>query len=795
MRLLMALTTNAVTNNSYFGGHTMHASKQLVRRGSLIALIVAIPLLLLFIALKFVSYEQQTSTKHIDVAVVDLDQPAQFQGQAVALGEGVESQLKRSKEVTWHLVSAKQADAGLKNGAYLMKVTLPEDFSQNATTALSKAPKQSTIGLDMSAHNNFTSHMITGIVADKLQAQVAAKVQEAYNKSLLDSFSQLASGIGEAAAGTDQLKAGADQLEDGSGQVSDGLTTLAGKSGTLQDGVTKLADGGQQLNDGLQTIVANNATLTGGVAKLQGAIQQMIPGNDYLHEQLQLASTKIEKQLASGAPKLKELDEGLTALQSGVSQITAGINAKSNDDLSAAITADMTATGTSLQAAGANFLKAGDDLTQLKSIMNELMADKDVMAVILKNHMASGLKLLTLQPDIEKNMNAGKTNLEAAGAKLQKTGGELTTLSASTAKLKAALNQLNDQVPTLTAGTRQAITQLKAGLEDVDDGLTKKGTTIETKGAIQGSGEISDGLKQILAGLKGTDTNAGLIDGLAQYTDGVAQAASGATQLDTGLGQLNGQVPALVDGVAKLNDGAGQVASGTSQLAAGVTQLNVKLGDGAKQTSGLYTGKANVAHFVTPIANKTQSDPLAKPLLDVLSPMVLLLVAFVAALLTELGFNRYSASFKKANLLQRSLWIAGTLVVSALGITLVVLGMGISVASAVGLFLLLLIAEALFTLIIFALDVWLGTVGVLLSLAILFLQLIVSGGLLPNAMLSGFYQFLGKLMPGTYLLDGLNAAVNGLNTMSVVTIVVLAVMAAIFAGLLALHQKRTQVTE
>lgn len=96
----------------------------------LLGLIVIIPLLLLFIAMNFVAYEQQTSTSRINVAVVNQDQPAKFQGKTVALGTGVKKQLLHNHQVTWHFVSAKVANARLKDGTYLMKVTLPHNFSK-----------------------------------------------------------------------------------------------------------------------------------------------------------------------------------------------------------------------------------------------------------------------------------------------------------------------------------------------------------------------------------------------------------------------------------------------------------------------------------------------------------------------------------------------------------------------------------------------------------------------------------------------------------------------------------------
>ncbi|WP_162230926.1 YhgE/Pip family protein [Lacticaseibacillus camelliae] len=181
----------------------------------MIGLVVAIPLLLLFIALHFVNYEQANTTRHIKVAVVDQDQPAKFQGVAVHAGRDVTQKLRENHDVDWQFVSAKTARSGLAKGTYLMAVTLPQDFSANVTTALSPAPKHSTLKVALSPHNNFASHLINTTVVTKLQSQVVQNVQQAYDGAALTALNSLGDGVSQAHAATAQLA-------DGSGQVQDG---------------------------------------------------------------------------------------------------------------------------------------------------------------------------------------------------------------------------------------------------------------------------------------------------------------------------------------------------------------------------------------------------------------------------------------------------------------------------------------------------------------------------------------------------------------------------------------------
>ncbi|WP_338216311.1 YhgE/Pip domain-containing protein [Lacticaseibacillus salsurivasis] len=772
----------------------MQALKSRGRFALLLAMIVLIPLLVLYIALQFVDYEQTNSTKHINVAVVNNDQSATFQDTTVHAGQDVQAKLKHNKDVTWHFVSAAVADKNLKNGTYLMKVTLPKDFSRNVTTALAKNPQKSTIQVALSAHNNFASHMITETVAEKLQAQVVQNVQQAYDATALAAIKQLADGVDQAHDGTQQLKAGTDQ-------ISDGFDTLTANNDTLTGGAVQMADGVEQIIDGNNQLLAGNQQVTSGATTLAASLRQ--------------AAAQIQGQLKAGAPDLARLDEALTTLTNGTAQLAAGVNdpkmTKLDGDIAANVQGlgdnakalqagllglnaaifDQTAANSAasqLKAAGADFTSVGAALTDLKSSM---MSDSGVMKFFI-THPDKLKELLGVETSMksgEKEMNAVasqlmvggihamkmKDALTKTGAALPALGELLTTLHNNMNTLKAGVNQLNDKqngAPALAAGVRQAINTLTAGLNEVQAGLTRTGNTTSTMGAVQGATKLADGSSQLGGGLD--------------------QLHSGLAQLYTGLTGTKTQV-GLIDGLTQYTDGTTQLQDGSKQVAAGVTELNVKLGEGASQVKGLNTGSANVDHFVSPVANQTQADPLAKPLLSVLAPVVILMVAFIAALLTELGFGRYSKSFASQPLLKRAAVVALAVALQALGIALLTAAMGVAIASPVIYFLALFATGGLFTMIIFAFDRWFGTLGVLATLVILFLQLIASGGLLPSAMLSGFYRFVRYLLPGTYALDLFNSAINGLQTASLLDWIVLLGIAALVGVILWLPRRSQSV--
>ncbi|WP_071130171.1 YhgE/Pip domain-containing protein [Enterococcus timonensis] len=905
----------------------MNTGKKRSKLLLLLGLIVVVPLLLLYVAMDFVTYEQEVSTSNINVAVVNEDEPAEFQGEMVDLGTGVEEKLSENDQVAWRFVSESEANAGIKNGTFLMKVTLPENFSTNATTALDESPAASQIDIEMSDHNNFASHMITEQVAEKLRAEVIASVQTAYNENVFAALTELGTGISQAADGTEQLKAGTEQLNsgsqqltsglhelldksqplvtgvdqlatggsdlntgvasytDGASQINDGLDKLQAASGPLATGVTQLNDGGSQLNSGiasyttgasqinsgLATLAGNNAALNSGTQQINDAIGQLTAGSQQLTAALSEAANNIDQQSAEGQAQIEELLAGLDALNQGVIDLNYSVNGEGSQQLvndlvtvGGALTSmqtslinvsgNMESLKTDLTAAGSNFTAAGDAATEVA----EILADPEIAMAILKADPSAAIKLAQLKGSLTTSMNDGKTALTNAGADATNVGADLTNTATALAQtkepmedvqhqletLKAAVAKLSEGTPTVVAGSKQAIATLQAGLAQVSAGLKQQGDTAETMGAIQASNTIHDGLAQVSAGLNGSG---GLLPSIQAYTAGVQQAAdgsnqlvannnqlnSGASDLANGLSQLNGQVPTLtsgvnqlatgshqlvansdqlaagsqalaaglgeldaqvptlIDGVTQLNDGADQLSAGIILEDEGMATLNEKLADGSKQVSNLNFTAANVEHFVTPVTNQTQVDNLSKPLLSVLSPLVLMMVLFIGAVLTELGFNRYSRRFQAQPRLQKIALLATAIVLQAVGILLVTMWMGVVVTHPITLLLLLVLGGSLFTLIVFAFDRWWGTLGVLGSLGLLFVQLIVSGGLLPNAMLSGLYQTIGKFLPGTYLLNGLSYALNGLATSPFINTIILLVFVALFSLPFILKRKIT----
>ncbi|GKQ43376.1 membrane protein [Companilactobacillus sp. RD055328] len=751
-----------------------------------IAFLVIIPILLLLIVFNFIKYEQDVNIKNMNIAVVNKDVPAKFKGKTVNVGKEVQQTLAKDKQVKWQFVDAKTAKKNLANGTYAMQITLPKDFSKNVTTALDKNPKISSLNVATSQKNNYLAGMITSQVTEQLKGKVIKSIQIAYDEAALSALGQLGDGVQQASDGVQKLDDASGQLNDGSKQISDNMHVL--KNGTQQ-----LADGAAPLQSGVQQ-------LTDGAHQLDSGIDQLASGSGLLNSKLADASKQIDSQLNSNAADLSRLQAGLTALNEGIQEMNSQINAPENDN-SAIITSDMTTLGGHIQTTGDLLQDTGNKLLDVKArvydasnpdsvvsqltAMHEYMINDPDFKEFLKSHMLFGLKINAYSTKVTQQLTTTgnddmlpvNDNLTAMGQELTASGDllkgditkQLTFTQDNMAKLKAGINQMaaTDQAPLALNGAKQAIDTLTAGLNEVNAGLKQQGSTTDTMGGIQATSMIHDGLVQVQAGIKGTKNKQGLVSGLTT---------------------LNNSAPTLVSGITQLNDGAGKLADGSDQLTSGLGQagdgislLNVKLKDGSKQVSGLSTGKANVNHFVTPVTDQTLSvQKSSGNLINTFAPLVLTLVFFVGAMLTQISLFRYTNGLSESGLKQKVLVVSGVIIAQSILIDIFAKIFGLNIAQLFNFVVISLLTSAAFTLACLALDKLFGTMGLLFALTLLFLQIIITGGLFPNEMLSAFYRTLAIFLPGTYSISGLEQAVNGNGTQMIINSIILILFCAVF---------------
>lgn len=548
----------------------------------------------------------------LPVAVVNKDKAVEYNDKKLDVGDQLVKKLKDNDSLDFHFVNSKEANKGLKNGDYYMVITIPSNFSKNATTLLDKNPKKMILNYTTNPGTNYVASKMDDSAIAKIKAEVSASVTKTYAETIFTSIGTMSDGFAEASDGTQQLSDGMTQLEDGNKTISDNLKVLASSSLTFKDGTNTLTKGLKDYTNGVVTVNNGIYQLKTGVGTLGSATPTLASG---------------VSDLNTGA---QALNKGVSDYTAGVSQALAGANqlVENNTELNEGVKA---------LGEGAEKLVAGNQqvVDGVKKLQENLETSKKTMAASQDSltQLSDGKTSLDNYATLIKTLNAsGDAQKQGIASKLLTSGMSRAEIDAygltkyfPVDKYKDGVASYMDSVATYTTGASTAINTLssstKSSLNDLDaalnGGTLTDGTKVPT-GLVSGTQTVQAGLNEVNAKVNGgkyvtvdndgnikqvtVDSKDALVAGVQAYTAGVdslqkgltkiadnnTALTSGATALADGTSKLNSNVPELTKGITALTSGVDQLATGTSTLVSNnATLMNGanQLSDGAGQIS------------------------------------------------------------------------------------------------------------------------------------------------------------------------------------------------------------------
>lgn len=549
---------------------------------------------------------------NLPVAVVNKDKAVDYNDKKLDVGNQLVDKLKDNDSLDFHFVNSKEANKGLKNGDYYMVITIPSNFSKNATTLLDKNPKKMVLNYTTNPGTNYVASKMDDSAIAKIKAEVSASVTKTYAETIFTSIGTMSDGFAEASDGTQQLSDGMTQLEDGNKTISDNLKVLASSSLTFKDGTNTLTKGLKDYTNGVVTVNNGIYQLKTGVGTLGSATPTLASG---------------VSDLNTGA---QALNKGVSDYTAGVSQALAGANQLVENNT--ALNAGVKALGE-----GAEKLVVGNQqvVDGVKKLQENLETSKKTMAASQDSltQLSDGKTSLDNYATLIKTLNAsGDAQKQGIASKLLTSGMSRAEIDAygltkyfPVDKYKDGVASYMDSVATYTTGASTAINTLssstKSSLNDLDaalnGGTLTDGTKVPT-GLVSGTQTVQAGLNEVNAKVNGgkyvtvdndgnikqvtVDSKDALVAGVQAYTAGVdslqkgltqiadnnTALTSGATALADGTSKLNSNVPELTKGITALTSGVDQLATGTSTLVSNnATLMNGanQLSDGAGQIS------------------------------------------------------------------------------------------------------------------------------------------------------------------------------------------------------------------
>lgn len=785
-----------------------------IRRNHLLLLssivICFIPFLYSIFFLKSV-WDPYGSTQDLPVAVVNKDVPVDYQGKEMAVGDQMVKELKHNKQLDWKFVSPGKAKYGMSHRKYYTVITIPENFSKNATTVLDKNPKPMNLKYQTNDSLNYIGYVMSQVAMTRLNEKIRANVTNAYATTMFKELKVLGKGMTQAADGATQLDNGLVTLQNGVNQYVAGVSQVNDGMQTLRMGVAPLAAGAQQLASGSTTLVNGIAQYTGGVGQLATGLNTLMANSGQLNSGA--------GQLSSGLNTLRNnsgsLRAGSSQLSDGASQLNNTVNSQLgnlpvNDlmgamDKAQALQQSMTQLQTGLTQAKSALAGVQESAGKLESAAGSLggvsqagqqlgnvaRSDANIAAQLGKIAQSTSdnsikAQLGSLAQDAGNNaktlqgVGTALGELNSLGSALQGMQGQLKNLSSMNDLLNNAdttisqanglLNTLNgykpmlSQMPDTLKQLQGATSQIAAGANTLNGGVQQYTNGVDTAAA--GSSTLASGVSQYTAGVAQAGAGAG------QLTANSGQLNSGAGQLASALGQLNAQVPTLVGGVNQLAAGTQKLVDNSPALTQGITKLNAgagqlasALGKGAKTVNGIKPTKKTAKMFAEPTRVKHKSYSYVPNYGHALAPYVLSVALYVGALIFNFVYPIRRVAIQGRSPLA---WWASKVVLGSLIITLmaiaeggIMMALGLTVIHVPSFFGTLILFGLASMAVVMFLSMTFDNPGRFIAMVLLMLQLGGSGGTFPMEVTMKFYNVIHFSLPMTYSILGLRDGISG----------------------------------
>ena len=583
----------------------------------------------------------------LPVAVVNNDKEASYNGNTMALGKDMVSNLKENKTLDFHFVDEEEGKKGLEDGDYYMVVTLLSDLSEKAASILTDHPEQMQIDYQTSSGHSFIASKMSDSAMTQLKQNVSTNVTETYTKALFNKMVDLKDGMSQAASGSEKLTDGANQLVAGSQTLITNLHSLADSSlifsnGTEQftKGLSSYVSGVEQLHLGLGNFNSGLVTYTGAVSQLDSGLGQLSSKSPELVRGINQLYTGVESytggvsQLNAG---LNQFSSGVSAYTNGVESLATGANQLSNQ--SATLRMGMEQLSDGIQQLSSKLDASSeqkDQINQLSSGLNQLnqaiqnidvgdtkKLDSVLSSIVsLSNQMlasAQSEKATTLaniqstaayqsltseqQAEISASVSQNSTDsiqfAQSIVTLVQGLQGSLENLQNQSSNLSTLKNQANQVLPLAST----SLTGLSSGLTEIQGAVTSK-LVPASQSIASGVNTYTTGVDKVSQGASQlSEKNATLTGSLDQLVSGSNTLTQKSSNLTAGVGQLVEKTPELVSGIEKLSTGSNQLNQKSQELIAGVDKLQSGSSQLVDKSSQLLSGASQLESGANKLAD------------------------------------------------------------------------------------------------------------------------------------------------------------------------------------------------
>lgn len=737
-------------------------------------------------------------TDQLPVAVVNKDKEVKYNGSTMDIGKQLSDKLSKNDSMDFNIVSSTKAQKGLKDGNYYMVITIPENFSKNATTLLDDDPQTMMLTYTTNPQTNYVATKMDDSAMAKVKAEISSTVTKTYSKILFKNVKTLSKGFNTAADGSQKLSDGVATASEGNKTITENLNTLASSALVFNDGADSLVKGLSAYTEGVSTAKAgtqqldnNSATLNNGAAQLKSGSSQLLSAVKAAEKQLSDGLNENAEQLNTLTQKNNEMNESSKQLSQALTQIQAGID-------------DNNLVENNLQAAK----KLDSMVSVMTTTIGTMNTNADKLDKLAAAEKAKAESLQATQPLLAQQLMLQATSHATQAQTLRQVASQLTN-KLNTSDLKQLTTLLYGNAEVLkNQSTANAKTQeLLAGSQQL---ATANNSAVNS---------LVSNLKTVQANMKGTSNSVGMVGAVSQIDEGLGTLQSGlktytggVKQVNNGLGTLASNNKTLNSGASQLADGALKISSGSNQLAAGSATLGeglTTIGDGtntltsslkdASRKSNIKSTNKTYKQMSTPVDTQKKEITNMPNNGHAMAPYMMSVALYVACMALSLmypfGKGMTTTDSPVKFLLAKATVMVPLSIVQALILYFSLRGFCGFTPARPGLCIafMLLLSLAFMAFIAF-LAIAFGRIGEFIALIFMVFNLGASAGTYPLETAPHWYKVLHPFVPFTYSVNGFRSVIanaTAVPTTEILFFVGLLVVSVLLTYVIVRHRSKT----
>ena len=737
-------------------------------------------------------------TDQLPVAVVNKDKEVEYNGSTMDIGKQLSDKLSKNDSMDFNIVSSTKAQKGLKDGKYYMVITIPENFSKNATTLLDDDPQTMMLTYTTNPQTNYIATKMDDSAMAKVKAEISSTVTKTYSKILFKNVKTLSKGFNTAAEGSQKLSDGVATASEGNKTITENLNTLASSALVFNDGADSLVKGLSAYTEGVSTAKAgaqqldnNSATLNNGAAQLKSGSSQLLSAVKAAEKQLSDGLNQNAEQLNTLTQKNNEMNESSKQLSQALTQIQAGID-------------DNNLVENNLQAAK----KLDSMVSVMTTTIGTMNTNADKLDQLAAAKKAKAESIQATQPLVAQQLMLQATSLATQAQTLRQVASQL-------------INQVN------TSDLKQLTTLLYGNAEVLKNQSTANAKTQELLAGSQqlatannsAVNSLVSNLKTVQANMKGTSNSVGMVGAVSQIDEGLGTLQSGlktytggVKQVNNGLGTLASNNKTLNSGASQLADGALKISSGSNQLAAGSATLGeglTTIGEGtntltsslkdASKKSNIKSTNKTYKQMSTPVDTQKKEITNMPNNGHAMAPYMMSVALYVACMALSLmypfGKGMTTTDSPVKFLFAKATVMVPLSIVQALILYFSLRGLCGFTPARPGLCIafMLLLSLAFMAFIAF-LAIAFGRIGEFIALIFMVFNLGASAGTYPLETAPHWYTVLHPFVPFTYSVNGFRSVIanaTAVPTTEILFFVGLLVVSVLLTYLIVRHRSKT----